>query len=89
MRDYDRDHGYVVPVFVPRAALIPRAAATLNATYPDGTAVAIDRAHSSSGSRSRGAIHSWRRRRSRRARWRWRLQPGRRTLSFLYRRARR
>jgi hypothetical protein len=43
IRDYDRDHGYTLAVFVPRAALIPRAAATLHATYPDGTAVAIDR----------------------------------------------
>ncbi len=38
-----RAHHYALAVFVPRAALIPRAAAPLTATYPDGTAVAIER----------------------------------------------
>lgn len=38
-----RDRHYALAVFVPRAALLPRAAEPLTATYPDGTAVAIDR----------------------------------------------
>jgi len=41
--DERREQRYVLTVFVARTALIPRAAATLTTTYPDGTAVMIER----------------------------------------------
>jgi len=43
LRDPYRGRGYALSVFVPRAVLIPRAAAPTTATYPDGTAVTVDR----------------------------------------------
>ncbi|HEY0254654.1 MAG TPA: hypothetical protein VGC41_24175 [Kofleriaceae bacterium] len=38
-----RDRDYELTVFVPRTALIPRAATALSASYADGTAVTIER----------------------------------------------